>query len=103
MRYLVWFVRVALFLFLFAFTLKNTTPVVLFGLLDAHWQAPLVVFLLIFFIAGTLLGVCAMLPPYLRVRRELAQVRKQLKPVAEKAAPVSPDLIEPAAPLDAVI
>ncbi len=56
MRYLAWLVYCAVFLALFAFTLKNTTPVTLHGLLDAHWDAPLVVFLFVFFVAGCVLG-----------------------------------------------
>jgi uncharacterized integral membrane protein len=104
MRYLAWFVKVAVFLLLFAFTLKNTATVPLYGLLDARWDAPLIVFLLIFFAAGVALGAMAMLVPYMRARREVQALRKQLKqPVATQSNPITPDRLEPAQPLDAVI
>jgi putative membrane protein len=105
MRYLAWFVKIAVFLVLFAFTLKNTATVPLYGLLDSHWEAPLVVYLLVFFLAGALLGVLVMLPPLMRVRRELSALRKQVKQraVVTTSAPLTPDRVEPAQPLDAVL
>ncbi|MBV8467894.1 MAG: LapA family protein [Burkholderiales bacterium] len=103
MRYLTWLVYCAVFLALFAFTLKNTTPVTLHGLLDAHWDAPLIVFLFVFFVAGCVLGLMAMVPPLVKAKRELAEVKRQIKRDVERPAPISPDLVEPAVPLDAVI
>jgi uncharacterized integral membrane protein len=105
MRYLAWFVKIAIFLLLFAFTLKNTTPVPLYGLLDSHWEAPLIVYLLVFFVAGAVLGAFVMLPPLMRTRSELSDLRKQLKQAASvtSSAPISPDRVEPAQPLDAVV
>ncbi|WP_374352515.1 lipopolysaccharide assembly LapA domain-containing protein [Chitinimonas sp.] len=104
MRYLAWFVKIAVFLLLFAFTLKNTAPVHLYGLLDSHWEAPLIVYLLVFFTAGVLLGMLAMLLPLLRTRRDLAQARKQIKqPQAASTPSLTPDRVEPAQPLDAVV
>lgn len=48
MRALLWASRIVLFLFLFAFAIKNTEPVGVRFLLDTVWQAPLVIVLLVF-------------------------------------------------------
>lgn len=104
MRYLAWFVKIALFLLLFAFTLRNTSTVPLYGLVDSRWEAPLIVFLLVFFVAGAAMGAMAMLPMLMRSRRDLADARKQLRQFAAPTQPahITPDRVEPAQPLDAV-
>ncbi|WP_179958180.1 LapA family protein [Chitinimonas arctica] len=104
MRYLAWFVRIVLFLLLFAFAIKNTHAVNLHGLLDLTWQAPLVVILLVFFMAGTVAGVLAMLLPLKRLGRELHQSRAQVRRYEiQTAARHTASHIEPSEPLDAVV
>ena len=48
MRYLVWLLRIVLFLILLGFAVKNDQPVVLRYFLGYEWQASLVVILLLF-------------------------------------------------------
>lgn len=75
MRMVTWTIRLALFLLLLVFAVRNTEPVTLRFWFDQAWQAPLVMVLLAFFAAGALLGLAAMLGITLRQRREIARLR----------------------------
>jgi uncharacterized integral membrane protein len=86
MRVLLWAFRVLIFLFLFAFSLKNTDPVNLRFLFDTGWQAPLVMVVLAFFAGGAVLGVLSLLGTVLRLRRELASLRRERIPAPVAAA-----------------
>ena len=104
MRYLAWFIKIVVFLILFAFAVKNTHRVVLYGLLDTSWQASLIVYLLLFFTLGAIAGVLTLLLPLTRLRRELQAARQQLaEATASEPAAAAIRRIEPAQPLDAVI
>jgi putative membrane protein len=78
MRVLAWLVRLVFFLVMMGFALSNTETSTLrfFGIPQFEWRAPLVLFLLVFFAAGTLLGVLAAVPTVLRQRRELGRLRR---------------------------
>jgi len=89
MRTLVWLVRGFIFLFLFAFAIKNNEPVNLQFFLDTAWQAPLVIVILAFFAAGAFFGALSLLGTIFGLRRELASVRKQLKQATRAAAEAS--------------
>jgi uncharacterized integral membrane protein len=90
MRAITWTVRIAIFLFLLAFAVKNTEPVTLRFFFELAWQAPLVALLLVFFVAGVALGAAAMLGGWLRQRREIQQLRRG-HGVAPGAAPPAVD------------
>ncbi len=102
MRFVSWLVWLALFLVALAFALKNTaiTELHFFVLVDDFvWRAPLVVFLLLFFVAGTVLGLLAVVPTIYRLRREMGRLRReaQLNP---RTPPPSPPAIADAVPAD---
>jgi uncharacterized integral membrane protein len=78
MRFLTWSLRLALFLLLLGFAVKNDQAVVLRYFFGLEWQTSLVVALLCFFAAGVVIGVLAMLGSLLRQRHELASVRREL-------------------------
>jgi len=80
MRVLTWLLRLALFLVMMGFALSNTDTATLrfFGIPQFEWRAPLVLFLLVFFAAGTLLGVLAAMPMVLRQRRVAARLRREI-------------------------
>jgi uncharacterized integral membrane protein len=78
-KYLVWFLRVLLFLVLLGFAIKNTDPVAVRFYLGGEWEAPLVFVLLAAFVAGAAAGVVATLGVVFRKRREIAGLRKQLR------------------------
>ena len=76
MRYLSWIAKLALFLLLLGFALKNTEPVALRYFLGQEWRAPLSLVLLLFFCAGAALGVAAAFGVAWRLRRELEAQRR---------------------------
>ena len=85
MRILIWIVRLAIFLVLFGFAVKNDQVVTLKSYLGGQWHLPLVFVILMAFAAGAVLGVSATLSSLLRQRREIARLRKSLRK-AEQAA-----------------
>ena len=76
MNFITKLVAVLLFILFFGFALNNTETVTLRFFLGYEFPGPLVLMLLIFFIAGIVLGVFAMLPTLLRHRRDLSRFRK---------------------------
>jgi uncharacterized integral membrane protein len=78
MRYLNWLLRAALFIVLLGFAVKNDQPVTLRYFFGYEWQSSLVIVLLIFFAAGTAIGVLAMLASVLRQRREIARLKREI-------------------------
>ncbi len=80
MRIVAWIFRVVLFLAALGFALSNTgiTELRFFGV-DVVWRAPLVIFLLVFFAAGTALGLLGVVPMLFRQRREITRLRKELR------------------------
>jgi len=85
MRILLWIFRIIIFLFLLAFALKNTTPVDVYFLFDAAWQAPMIIVVLAFFAGGALLGVLSLLGTVFGLRREISRLKRELKNVAVPA------------------
>jgi uncharacterized integral membrane protein len=77
MRYLVWLLRIALFVVLLGFAVKNSDVVTLRFFFDAAWPLPLVAVMLLFFAAGAVAGLSAALGTFLRQRRELVRLKQQ--------------------------
>ena len=78
MRFLLWTLKVALFLLVLSFAVKNTDVVAVRYYLGYQWDAPLVLVLLAFFCLGVLVGIAASLTQMLRQRRTLAAWRREL-------------------------
>jgi uncharacterized integral membrane protein len=79
MRYIVWLLRVALFVALLGFALKNDQAVTLRYFFGYKWDTSLVVVLLCFFAIGAAVGILAMLGSVLVQRRELASTKRELQ------------------------
>ena len=79
MRYISWALRILLFLLLLGFALKNTDPVVVRFYLGSQWEAPLAMVVLVFFGVGAVTGVIACLTYVYRQRREILQLRKEVR------------------------
>ena len=79
MRYLVWLLRIVLFLILLGFAVKNDQPVVLRYFLGYEWQASLVVILLLFFAVGVGIGMLALLGNIFRQRKEISKLKRELR------------------------
>jgi uncharacterized integral membrane protein len=92
MKFLGWLFRAAIFVAALGFALSNTrvTELRFFGF-DDVWSAPLVVFLLVFFVAGIIVGLMAVAPTLYRQRREIARLgRRPVEAVgASTAAPMA--------------
>ena len=79
MRYLSWIFRILLFVLLIGFVFKNSDPVTVRFYLGAHWEASLALVLLVFFAVGVAAGVIACVAHIYRQRREILQLRKELR------------------------
>ena len=92
MRYLRWILRTLLFLVLLGFAIKNTDPVVVRYFLGWEWHAPLTLVLLVFFVAGAAIGGLAGVGWLYNQRRELLQLRRELRsrPSAVEASEPGP-------------
>lgn len=108
MRYLVWILRLVIFVVVLLFALKNTAPVdVRFFADHVISGVPLIVVMLAVFILGAVFGLLIMAPAMMRRRREAARLRRELTRLEEKyrqpAAPrepaVAPETVAPLAPL----
>ena len=87
MRIVTWTIRLVLFVLLVAFGAKNVEPVTLRFYFDRVLEAPLVAVLFVFFAAGALFGILALLGTVLRQRREISLLRKQKTPVEQATLP----------------
>ena len=90
MRYIVWALRLIVFLAVLLFALKNTDPVGVSFYGDWAIQGvPLIVVMLSTFILGAAFGLLLTVPASLRRRREVARLRKELERIQ---AAVNPDV-----------
>ena len=69
MRLLVWVLRLAVFLALFALALNNQHAVTLHSFFGIEWQTRMIYVVLAAFIAGCVIGVLAMVPRWWRHKR----------------------------------
>ena len=72
LTYLGWLAKLAVFLLVLGFALKNTHPVSFVSYLGYTWQSPLIVMLLLAFLLGALIGLLSLLPYLVRLRRQAA-------------------------------
>jgi uncharacterized integral membrane protein len=107
MRYLVWVLRLIVFVLVLLFALKNTGPVdVNFFADHVVTGVPLIVVMLAVFILGIIFGVLLALPSIMRRRRESNKLRRELARIQEAARrsavvsdTVAPETVAPLAPL----
>ena len=86
MRSLVWLLRITLFLLLLGFAVKNSDPVVVQYYFGQEWRAPLVFVLFVSLCAGAVLGIIASLGQLFRLRREVLDLKRELRSVATNRA-----------------
>lgn len=79
MQYLMLILKAALFLLILSFAIVNTDTVTVRYYLGFRWDAPLVVVLLIALSAGAVAGLLAGLFQVLKLRREIAALRRELR------------------------
>lgn len=103
MRYLVWVLRLVVFLVVLLFALKNTDPVQVSFFADYTLSnVPLIIVMLVAFLLGLLLGLLVMVLALTRKKRELAKLKrdavrleqrlneKKPAPAVEAIAPLAP-------------
>ena len=105
MRYLVWALRLIVFVVVLMFALKNTAPVAVafFGVYEIA-SVPLIVVMLTTFVLGAVFGLLLTVPASIRRRREAAKLRRELDRIQAAASPepsvqLAPDAIVPLSPL----
>ncbi len=89
MQYLLWIIKGALFLLILSFAIVNTDPVTVRYYLGYQWEAPLVLVLLVAICGGVLVGLLFGLFQTLRLRRQIAALKRELhaaRAVQESAA-----------------
>ena len=78
MKLFIWLLRAVLFIVLLGFAVKNSSMVTLHFFFDAAWPLPLVAVMLIFFATGAAAGLSAALGTFLRQRREILRLKKEI-------------------------
>jgi uncharacterized integral membrane protein len=105
MRYLIWILRLVIFVAVLLFALKNTDPVAVkfYGAYVVN-NVPLIVVMLVTFVVGALFGLLLTVPAAMRRRREALRLRRELDRVQaasirQPADDIPPELIAPTLPL----
>ncbi len=107
MRYLVWILRLLVFIVVLMFALKNTGPVdVNFFADHVITGVPLIVVMLAVFVLGVVLGLLIAAPSIMRrrreankLRRDLARLEDQLRHPNVPGEALAPETVAPLAPL----
>ena len=86
MRYVLWAVRILVFVAVLTFAAKNSDPVTVRYYLGTQWQAPLIFVLLIAFTLGAVSGVVACLGHLYRQRREISRLKRAGPPGLPESA-----------------
>ncbi len=79
MKYIYSALTLVLFILLVSFASKNLQPAEIHYYLGFVWQAPLSLMLLITFAFGVLIGIIAFFGIFVRQRRQLLGLQKELK------------------------
>jgi len=80
MKIVLWVPAAIVFLLLLGFAAKNSDTVTVRFFFDAHWHVPLVLVMLLFFVAGIAMGVIGALGTLFRQRREIARLQRDRPP-----------------------
>jgi putative membrane protein len=95
MKFIVWLIRVLVFVLLLVLALSNTQPATLNFLAGYTWSAPLILIGLAFFVVGLLAGLISAAPAVLRLRLENGRLKRDLRvaretPVVVEQPPLPP-------------
>ncbi|AHV94241.1 LapA family protein [Bordetella holmesii] len=104
MRYLVWALRLLVFIAVLMFALKNTDPVAVKFYADYVVQdVPLIVVMLVTFVLGAVFGLLLTVPASMRRRREAQRLRRELERLQAatlgQQPAVAPEAVAPMSPL----
>src|SRR6266446_2538748 len=79
MKSIYWALRLFLVILLAGFFIKNADPIIVRFYLGYQWNAPLALIMLLFFVAGVIIGLVVLSGTIFRLRRELAGLRRAQK------------------------
>jgi uncharacterized integral membrane protein len=87
MKFIVWLIRVLVFVLLLVLAFANTQPATLNFVGGFVWPAPLIMIGLAFFVVGLLAGLASSMPAMFRLRLENGRLKRELR-VARETPPV---------------
>jgi len=95
MKFIVWLIRVLVFVLLLVLALSNTQTATLNFLAGYAWSAPLILIGLAFFVVGLLAGLVSSMPAMVRLRMENGRLKRELRvareaPVVVEQPPMPP-------------
>ncbi|KMQ80533.1 putative transmembrane protein [Candidatus Burkholderia pumila] len=95
MKFIVWLIRVLVFVLLLVLAIANTQPATLNFFAGYAWTASLILIGLAFFIVGLLAGLVFAVPAMLRLRMENGRLKRELRvaretPVVKEEPPMPP-------------
>jgi lipopolysaccharide assembly protein A len=95
MKFIVWLIRVLVFVLLLVLALSNTKTATLNFLAGYAWSAPLILIGLAFFVVGLLAGLVSAVPAVFRLRLENGRLKRELRvaretPVVVEQPPLPP-------------
>ena len=95
MKFIVWLIRVLIFLLLFVLALLNTQTATLNFLAGYVWQAPLIAIGFAFFAVGVLAALLVAVPKNVRLRLENGRLKRELRVAKETPIPVEQPPLPP--------
>jgi lipopolysaccharide assembly protein A len=95
MKFIVWLIRVLVFVLLLVLALSNTDPATLKFPGGYTWSQPLILIGLAFFVVGLLAGLVSSMPALWRLRMENGKLKRELRvaretPVVVEQPPMPP-------------
>ncbi|EEA00287.1 conserved hypothetical protein [Burkholderia sp. H160] len=88
MKFIVWLIRVLVFVLLLVLALSNMEPAKLNFFAGYVWSAPLILIGLAFFVIGLLAGLVSAMPAVVRLRMENGRLKRDLRVARETPAVV---------------
>jgi uncharacterized integral membrane protein len=79
MRFIVWLIRILVFVLLLLLALANTQSATLNLYLGHAWTAPLILICVAFFVVGLLAGLLSATPTLFRHKLENGRLKRELK------------------------
>ena len=95
MKFIVWLIRVLVFVLLLVLALANTQTAKLNFVAGYSWQAPLILIGLAFFGVGLIAGLLSALPAIFRMRLENGRLKRDLRTARETPAVIDQPLMPP--------
>ena len=77
MKIIIWILRLIVFVLLLVLAARNSQTVTIEFFFDHSWQLPLNLVMLIFFAAGSAVGITAALGTNFRQRRDISRLRRE--------------------------